>query len=55
LAMVKNGNFSDLAAMDTEFVNYTKLVLDVYGIKTCTFYLPSITSKLSKNSKCCEF
>jgi len=36
MAMITDGDFSDLATSygDTEYVNYTKLVLDVYGIKS---------------------
>lgn len=34
MAMISNGNFSDLLSRDTAYVNYTKLVLDVYGIKS---------------------
>jgi len=30
--MMKYGNFSEYASMDTAYLNYTRLVLDVYGV-----------------------
>jgi len=36
MAMVTEGDFSDLSDLDTAYVNYTKLVLDVYGVETAS-------------------
>lgn len=46
-SMLRQGNFSDLAQHDTDYVNYTKIVLDVYGV-TAAEDIPSNYHYLTK-------